>query len=339
MALGGAMLALAGCSAGGSGTKPSSSSPGRFKSSGATVATCPLTGAPAPNGVVPNHPAVAVKVENSPQGRPQYGLNTTDLVYEEPVEGGITRFIAVWQCQSASRIEPVRSARLVDALILPQLGDPVFGFDGGIDPSVNAVDATSAKIVNAQHISAPFTLDPDRVAPHDLETSTADLLKAAGKPKGAPSPIFTYSTTVPAGAPAATIHLDFSGSSDIWWRWDAATGLYLRSYGTVATDLTPANLGGGGQIQAANVVVEKVVLTRSPYVEDDTGVHENYVKVVGSGPAEVARNGVVIKGTWSHPTAAASTELLDGAGNQIPLAPGRTWIELLPTTSSASPSF
>lgn len=294
---------------------------------------CPLSGTPAPHGVVPNHPAVAVKVENLPAARPQYGLNAADIVYEEPVEGGITRFIVVYQCNQAARIEPVRSSRLVDALILPQLGRPVFGFAGGINPSVNAVDHSGARIVNFLTDPAPFARDPARYAPHNLETSTTALLRAAGNPKGAPKPIFAYSAAAPPGAVATALHLDFSYASDVWWRWDATTQRYLRFYGTV-----PATLGGGGQIQAANVVVEDVVVTPSPYVEDATGIHENYVGVVGSGPAEVARNGVVIKGRWVHPSPAAPTQLLDSAGKLIPLAPGPTWVELFPTTSTASPA-
>ncbi len=332
------MLLAAGCS-------PTTKTPSASGSSGAVPAirgdeaVCPLSGTPAPGGVVPNQPAVAVKVENAIPGRPQYGLSTADLVYEEPVEAGITRFIAVYQCHSAARIEPVRSARLVDALILPQLGDPVFGFAGGINPSVAAVNATSAKVVNDLPDPGPFSLDPARVAPHNLKTSTSALLKAAGNPKGPPSPIFTYSPKpTPAGLPAPTVHLYLGQDSDVWWLWNVSTGRYLRYYGATATSLTPAKLGGGGQIQAANVVVEAVAVTPSRYVEDANGVHENLVGVVGSGPAEVVRNGVVIKGTWEHPSAAAPTQLRDRAGNLIPLAPGPTWIEFLPAGNSASPA-
>ncbi|MGH9128497.1 MAG: DUF3048 domain-containing protein [Acidimicrobiales bacterium] len=294
---------------------------------------CPLSGVPAPGGVIPNHPAVAVKVENSPEGRPQYGLNATDLVYEEPVEGGITRFIAVFQCHPEARIEPVRSSRIVDSLILPQLGRPVLGFAGGISQSVHAVAASGARTVNYITDPGPYREDPARAVPHQVETSTAALLAAAGHPKGAPQPIFTYSGKPPGGTAARAIHLDFSYAADVWWRWNAAGGRYLRFYGN-----TPARLGGGGQIDAANVVVERVKVTSSPYVEDITGAHQNYVGVVGSGPAEVARDGIVIRGRWVHPSPAAPTRLLDAAGKVIPLAPGPTWIELLPTTSPASPA-
>ena len=71
--------------------------------------TCPLTGV-APHHAVPDRPALAIKVENLPEARPQAGLERADIVYEEPVEGGITRFIVVYQCQDSKRIGPVRSS-------------------------------------------------------------------------------------------------------------------------------------------------------------------------------------------------------------------------------------
>src|SRR5439155_22495885 len=101
---------------------------------------CPLTGRLAKGGTVPDRPALAVKIENLPAARPQTGLSWADVVYEEPVEAYITRFIAVYQCQDASRIEPVRSARFTDADILPQLGRPVFAYAGGVPKVREAVD-------------------------------------------------------------------------------------------------------------------------------------------------------------------------------------------------------
>ena len=86
-------------------------------------AVCPLTGAPSPLGTPPNRPALAVKVDNYQAARPQSGLDDTDLVFEEPVEGGITRYVAVFQCNNATSIGPVRSARNIDIGILGQLGE------------------------------------------------------------------------------------------------------------------------------------------------------------------------------------------------------------------------
>src|SRR5437870_3896363 len=111
------------------GTGRTPSSPGATTSPAAPP-ECPLSGVKVSQ--VPARPALAVKVENLPAARPQTGLSWADLVYEEPVEGGITRFIAIYQCQDAARIEPVRSARFTDVDILVQLGKPVFGYAGGV---------------------------------------------------------------------------------------------------------------------------------------------------------------------------------------------------------------
>ena len=62
---------------------------------------CPLTGAEPKSGTVPDRPALAIKVENLPEARPQAGLQAADVIYEEPVEGGITRFIVIFQCRDS----------------------------------------------------------------------------------------------------------------------------------------------------------------------------------------------------------------------------------------------
>ncbi|HTT86353.1 MAG TPA: DUF3048 domain-containing protein, partial [Acidimicrobiales bacterium] len=102
-----------------SGGKKKPNAPKHPRSSAAPVVTvpsgpvCPLTGQSAPGGQVPQRPALAIKVDNYPAARPQSGLNDADIVFEEPVEGGITRFVAVFQCQPASLVGPIRSARAV----------------------------------------------------------------------------------------------------------------------------------------------------------------------------------------------------------------------------------
>ena len=96
--------------------------------------TCPLTGAPAPGGTVPARPALGVKIGNYTGDRPSAGLNQADVVFEEPVEGSITRLLAVFQCQQAPLVGDLRSAREPDVGILSQLSDPIFVHAGGIDP-------------------------------------------------------------------------------------------------------------------------------------------------------------------------------------------------------------
>jgi hypothetical protein len=274
---------------------------------------------------------LAIKVENLPAARPQYGLSSADVVYEEPVEGGITRFIVIYQCSDAARVEPVRSGRIIDPQIVNQFGaHPLFGYAGAIQPAVAAIDASSLIDVGIARAPNAYRRDPNRNAPHNLTTSTAALY-AAGVAKGArpdpPAPVFAYGA-LPSGAqPAANVHIPFP-QSDVTWTWEATSQQWSRSY----SDTGPATLGEGGHVTAANVIVMKVVLYPSPYVEDPTGAHENLLTLTGSGQAEIFRNGAVVSGTWQRPTLAQNTRYVDNAGRTIPLDPGRTWIELVPTT-------
>jgi hypothetical protein len=294
--------------------------------------TCPLTGRPSSGGV-PQRPALGVKVDNSPPARPPTGLDRADLVYEEPVEGGITRFLAIFQCSDARVIEPVRSGRLVDPDLLAQFGRPLLGYAGAIDPVVAKIAASPVHDVSAAHYPSAYHRDSKRVGPYNLVTSTSSLWNLSdkvGAAKKAPSPVFDYGSLPPNSEAVARIHVPFSSFSDVAWTWDQAGGQWLRSY--LGSTRGPAALSGGGQIGATNVIVEKVVLTVSPYQEDPTGVHEFEVGVTGSGAATVYRDGRAIAGRWERAGLGDRTAFVDPAGKPIALAPGPTWIELVPTT-------
>jgi len=288
---------------------------------------CPLTGLAPKSGSVPDRSALAVKVENLPEARPQAGLGTADLIYEEPVEGGITRFIVVYQCTGAARIEPIRSARLTDPDILDQLGSPIFGYAGGVAQVESKVKKRGLIDVNYEVAAGAYHRDPGRPAPHNLYSSTQALYAAAHTHGSPPAPLFTYATRPPAGAVVARkVHLPFSGSSDVYWKWSPSKKVWLRFHGTV-----PHQLSDGTQVSAKNVVVQ-VVKTVLTDITDANGMPSPEVIATGTGKAYVFRNGKVIVGTWSRPALADVTKFLDASSNVIPLAPGNTWIELLPVT-------
>jgi hypothetical protein len=274
-------------------------------------------------------------VENLPQARPQFGLSTADVVYEEPVEGGITRFIVIYQCHDASRIEPVRSGRLIDPDIVRQYGaHPLFAYAGAIGPVVTKVDSSS--LVDVGIYRAPLSAywrDADRYAPHNLVSDTAALYAAGDAqhaPPTPPPPVFEYGT-LPAHSGAASVSINYL-FSDLTWTWRARPAEWVRSYAGAGL----ANRGEGGDITATNVVVMKVVMYPSPYVEDATGIHENELALTGSGPAMVFRNGAVVTGTWVRPSLNDDTRFINAAGHSIPLQPGVTWVELVPTTVSVT---
>jgi hypothetical protein len=267
----------------------------------------------------------------SAAARPQFGLSAADVVYEEPVEGGLTRFVVIYQCRDAARIEPVRSARIIDPAIVGQFGaHPLFGYAGGIQPAVAAIESSSLIDVGTSRAPDAYRRDPDRSAPHNLTTSTGALF-AAGEAQHAsnepPPPVFSLGPMTHGATPVTSVHIAFP-ASDLSWSWLSGSQLWSRSYPNTG----PAGLGEGGQIATANVIVMKVVMHPSPYVEDATGAHENLLVLTGSGPAEIFRDGAEVSGTWSRASLAEHTRYLDSAGQPITLTPGPTWVELVPTT-------
>ena len=293
---------------------------------GAPDATCPLTGEPVPGSEVPDRPALAIKIENAPEARPQASLNGADVVVEEPVEGGYTRFIAVFQCGDSSRVGPVRSGRTTDPDYLRQLGPAVFGYAGGRNTVTREVPAVGLVDVNYIIAADAYVRDETRAAPHDLYTTTAALWKVARSRDGAPDPLFTYAADGEGAAKKIrSAHLPFSGVSDVYWQWNGAKGAWLRSHGDV-----PHVLEGNERVSAANVVVQVVTVTDSDFL-DSAGNPSPEVELTGSGKAYVLRDGTVIRGRWERESLKDVTTFVTKDGTEIELAPGRTWVELLPS--------
>jgi hypothetical protein len=293
--------------------------------------TCPLTGTEAAGGKIPRRPALAIKVENAPEARPQSGLDKADVVVEEPVEGGLTRFIAIFQCHDATRVGPVRSGRMEDPDVLRQFGHPVMGFAGGANPVKKAIDRSG--LVDANYLVAPqaYTRDASRLAPHNLYTTTAALWKAGAKIAKShgrsPAPVFTYSSDVAGKSrKVGQVHLPFSGYSDVYWKWSPKEDVWLRSHGTV-----PHMLTDGSQVSATNVVVMQVKVGTSSIV-DVAGNPSPQVKLTGKGKASIFRGGRMIQGRWSRQNLKDLTTFTSRTGDRIALAPGNTWVELLPST-------
>jgi hypothetical protein len=291
---------------------------------------CPLTGRSAPGGKIPHRPVLAVKIENLPEARPQAGLDRADIVYEEPVEGGITRFIALFQCNDAAKVGPIRSGRTTDPEILVQYGKPPLAYSGGANLVRKAIDRAGLTDISEPEAPQAYTRDPARVAPHDLFSSTAKLWAAAKLKTGAPDPVFTYSDQLSLKAKrVADVHLPFSSYSDVHWAWSKKDGAWLRSHGTV-----PHLLTSGDQVQATNVVVQVVKVVPGQIV-DPAGNPSPEVDVTGKGKAYVFRDGKMIVGKWIRAKSSDVTQFVTKKGDVIKLAPGTTWVELYPNDRPA----
>jgi len=281
---------------------------------------------------VPQRPALAVKVTNYVGGRPQTGLNKADVVFEEPVEGGITRYAAVFQCQGASQVGPIRSARNIDIGILGQFGTPLLAHVGGIQPVIDNIDASPIVNVDvgahgtvAQHI-------PGRVAPYDTYASTTALWGLEPSDNTVPAPIFTYSDTPPSGpgvSPVSSVAIPFSSNSTVVWRYAPKIHAFQRFYGA-----TPDDLSTGTQETAANVVVQFVPVTYGPWAENEAGGLEVQANLYddASGPALIFRGGEEMSGSWARSSLGQPTQFTTSSGQPVSLQPGQTWVELVPNT-------
>lgn len=286
------------------------------------MAIAPLTGMPVPVGALLT-PSIAAKVDNHPDARPQVGLEHTDIVFEELVEGGMSRYVAVWQSNVPAEIGPVRSIRPMDPDIISPLGG-IVAYSGGQSRFVAAMQA--APVVNVIHGSGTddtFYRTDSKDSPHDVLVR-APLVIAQHLDLAPPPQQFAYSldaassTGAKDGAPIARIDLVIGGLATPSWGWDAASGKWLRFMTGGAPDTDSA----GAQLGAANVIVLRVG------VSYDGGIPKT--ELVGSGEAWIATSGGVVHATWSKGSMTDRIRLVDASGVTIRLAPGNTWVELVP---------
>ncbi|HJU57781.1 MAG TPA: DUF3048 domain-containing protein [Actinomycetota bacterium] len=287
-------------------------------------AVCPLTGEVVPSGRVPTRPALAVKVENHPEARPQSGLNSADIVYEEPVEGGITRFIAVYHCGNEARVGPVRSARMADPHVLSQFGVPIFAFSGGAPHVERKVSSSELVPLDETAGGSAFVRDPGRAAPHDLYTGTRPLYRLAKAGRVPPSPVFGYTAEVEnPSRRSGGIHLRFSSTyADVFWTWSRRDRAWVRAHGS------ELHLAEDGEAVSADNVIVQVIATAS----DPSGGPTPILSLTGTGRAYVFRDGRVILGRWERDSLRDVTRFVTKSGDEIMLAPGRTWVELTPNS-------
>jgi hypothetical protein len=315
---------------GGSGTSPVAPAGTRPPEHRATPAKFPLTGLTVEDPALAARPALSIKVENVAAARPQAGLNAADLVTEELVEGGLTRLLVTYQSKNAPLVGPVRSVRPVDAPLLRELGGGLFGFSGGSAGVLAEVRRTSdAAFLEPGQAAGAYHRDAGRPAPHNLFTSTAALYRAGrgvATVLGAPPDLFSYADAAPAGArPVTRARLRFSPASRAAWQWDAGAGSFVRYQ-----DGTRQRLVDGSTVGTENVVILRVAIGTTANVDAAGNVTPDVV-VTGEGSAWVLHDGKLVTGRWSRPSASDPVRLLGAGDAPIPLHPGRTWIELLPS--------
>jgi len=287
----------------------------------------PLTGLRI-EGDAPLSPVMAVKIDNALAAVPQQGLDLAEVVFEEEVEGGITRFIALYQISKPGAIGPVRSGREVDAQLLPPFS-PVLGISGAAGPVTRQFD--KAKIRWLEETSGgpgdPFYRVSGRSSPHDLFVHTRALLAAGKGTEAIHEPVFAFDAQRPAGGRAIeAVDLEFSPSSEIRWEWSGDRWHRLQN-------ASPHQSAAGDGLTADNVVVMRV-RSRPGDRADSLGNPTLELDVIGDGRATVLRDGRAYPARWRKATADDHIQWTTPQGDPLPLRPGRTWIEVLKTSSS-----
>ncbi len=283
----------------------------------------------------------AIMIENSPDARPQSGLKDSGVVFEAIAEGGITRFLALYQEDQPQLIGPVRSLR-------PYYVDWLAAFDPAVAHVGGSVKAL-AEVRNGSYIDidqfsngASYWRAKDRYAPHNVYTSF-ERLDSLNQKKGFTSSTFNafprldeektknsskskLSQTV-VQEPATSINVTLSSALyNSSYIYDPATKLYARSQaGKPHTD------------REKGVITPSVVIViQSPVSQVfEDGYREQY-QTIGSGKANVFQNGTVVSGTWTKTSKTDQMKFKDSTGKEIKLARGQTWISVIDPSKSVT---
>ncbi|KKU48672.1 MAG: hypothetical protein UX68_C0010G0047 [Parcubacteria group bacterium GW2011_GWA2_46_9] len=293
----------------------------------AGMAASLLTGAYVPEADLGRR-SIAVMIDNFAAARPSAGLNSAGIVWETLVEGGVTRFLAVYQTTSEVTIGPVRSAR---DYFLPWVKevDAIYAHSGG-SPAALAVIKADASLDDANEFSngrAYYRVAG--AAPHNLYTTTERLEKLRAdkewRAESVVTPLPATDEKLTEGDIAKKITINFSSvpAYRVQWLYDEEKDVYLRSQGgVVATDRETRE-----QLVAKNLIVQFTRITPAPPPAPADAV---VVETVGQGEAWFFRNGRIIKGQWEKTTATSRTVFFDADKKPYSIARGSLWIEVVP---------
>ena len=276
----------------------------------------PLTGLEV--DVLPDHPVLVVKIDNTAPAAPQQGLDRADLVVEEMVEGGVTRLAALYHSDLPEKVGAVRSARATDIGIASP-ADAKLVASGGARVTLRRIGDAGIQLFSHDRGDDGFWRGKEKRAPYNV---FVDLTKVAAQAKES-GEIEPYLTWADADTPASTSTTTVSAASVRFspmhtTQWSFAADVWKRSNGRA----------GDKDFAAKNLVVVFADETDAGY-RDPSGAPVPETKFDGSGRAVVFLGDQVIDGTWRKDGADAHLTLLDDAGAPIVLEPGKIWIELV----------
>lgn len=286
-----------------------------------------INGLPADDDLI-NRRVVAVKIDNHVKARPQSALQSADVVWEILVEGGATRFIAMFHQSDLDWTGPNRSGRPTDSKIMSAFGEAPLQLSGAQPWVQDIFEADDINVIWDFGVTT-FRVGGGRVAPHNLFTSTPlirDWADDRGWADESPGNLFTFGEPTPADGEATKIEVAFSAAAPPTWAWDGDE--YRRFHGTTPHEWTNRE-GETGQVAFDTLVVMRM----RKYIKSDpsgAGSSVPAMETAGKGDATIFFNGEYVEGTWERGSRTDSFFLTTPDGEEIVLPPGRIWISLQP---------
>lgn len=299
----------------------------------ASAAMAEGTGASITTGLPTDREAriMVAQIDNEPVARPQLGIGSADIVYEvELYNGGYTRYTAVFNDVIPGRIGVIRSARIVNADLWAEYNG-VFIHNGGQQydgsnvyeymDSLNLGARCDGSEANGEG-DGQFYRDPAMLAPNNLVCLLSNLYeKTDWSAVKCTSPLkFNASFVVPEGDEAQSFSIDYRGTYNPSYAWDAGARRYRRYYnGEPFVDgLT------GEQVMVDNVIVQYVDYSWYANASD-----RPEVATVGGNRCDYFMGGRHFTGAWRRDGIDGNTVYLDATGGEVRLNPGTTYIQIL----------
>ena len=299
-------------------------------SPGPRLVPAPLTGRPVTEAVAARHP-IAVMIDDHPAARPQSGFSAASVVWQAPAEGGIPRYMLVFQDQIPGDVGPVRSARQYYISWAAELR-ALYVHAGGSPQALATLRAkgNGQLVYNADEFrwSGSFRRVDFNFAPHNLYT-TGKQLRSLAATRGAKDVAvewpwrFARDAVLGRRPVGGRITVAYRAST-IRYDYDRRSNTYRRS---VTGEKAQTDRSTKRRVAPKNVVV---MVVRFGSLNDGTNKQRLEAQVVGTGPAWISSNGVTIKGTWRKSSVTAPTRFLDAAGKPVVLTIGQTFIQVMP---------
>jgi hypothetical protein len=299
-----------------------------------TMVPAPLTGRMVREDVAKRH-AIAVMVDDHRDARPQSGFTDASIVWQAPAEGGIPRYMLIFQDRVAPSVGPVRSARQYYIAWAAEWR-AVYAHVGGSPQAMQTLrqKGRGQLVYNADEFrwgGIYFHRTRDRFAPHNVYASGKELRALAKRVGAADKPMkaawrFAPDAPLDDRPVGGSITVAYSYNT-IVYRYDRKTNTYLRS---VTGEAKQTDRGTKRRVAPKNVVV--MVMSFGP-LNDGSRKHRLEAQFVGKGTAWIATNGKTIKGTWRKRSITDPTRFYDKDGHRVTLTVGQTFIQVMPKGS------